>query len=444
MGSELHRSVERDPSEALRLARNSKAAGEGIWLSLAEELRADPTSSGPLSMAPFGVKDNLFVRGLPATGGTPAFAHVVARTDSPVVAILRAAGAVPIGKTQMHELGFGVTSLNRHGGAVINPRWPTRSAGGSSGGSAAAVAAGHVPFSLGTDTGGSCRLPAVFCGVWGFRPSHGRWPAGQSIPISPTRDTVGVIAKDLQTIGTVDAVVTGASAVLPAPDDTVRLGVPIDFFFDPIDPGVKSMFDAAVAQLSRAGIEVVPVALPELAALDHVTGFPIALFEAGVHLRAFCLAHDVSFDDLEGQIANDDVRQIFSMMRGNAVTGHAYFDAIEYGVPAIRTVFDRAFDDYRISALLMPACPVPAPSRDDSATTVCVDGIELPLFPTVSRNTSPASLSSHPSIAIPLLPRDDGMVPGCGLLLEGRRHEDRALLALAGRIGRLLHRLDRD
>ncbi|MCZ2820713.1 amidase family protein [Modestobacter sp. VKM Ac-2977] len=171
--------------------RAREVAELGVFLSLADH--PEP-GEGLLAGVPLAVKDNLDTRDLPTTGGTPALRDSRPGRDHHAVARLRAAGAAVLGKTNLHELAFGITSNNAAFGPVRNPHDPARSAGGSSGGSAVAVATGVVPIALGTNTGGSLRVPAAHCGVVGWRPTTGRWGTGRTVPISRTRDTAGVLA----------------------------------------------------------------------------------------------------------------------------------------------------------------------------------------------------------------------------------------------------------
>jgi indoleacetamide hydrolase len=149
---------------------------------------------GPLDHLSLAVKDNINTADLPTSAGTPALRGARPDEDAPVLAKLRKAGAIVIGKTNMHELALGTTNRNASFGTVANPRAAGRSAGGSSGGSAAAVADGTAHIALGTDTGGSVRIPASYCGIVGFRPSIGRWGNEGCVPLSPTRDTIGILA----------------------------------------------------------------------------------------------------------------------------------------------------------------------------------------------------------------------------------------------------------
>ena len=171
-------------------------------------LRASGEIVGPLHGVPIVVKDNIHVAGLPNSAGTPGLAEFVPAVDNPVVAALRAAGAIVLGKTNLHELAFGITSDNGAFGAVGNPFDPTTFAGGSSGGTAAAISAGMAPAGLGTDTGGSARIPAALTGIVGFRPSTGRYVSSAVTPISHTRDTIGVMARRVADVVLMDSVIT--------------------------------------------------------------------------------------------------------------------------------------------------------------------------------------------------------------------------------------------
>ena len=172
--------------------------------------RADATpANGPLHGLPVVVKDSIDTADLPTTAGTGALQGRTPTHDAPVVARLRAAGAIVAAKSTLHELSFGITGNNAVTGAVANPYDPNLIAGGSSSGSAVAVATGVASVALAADTGGSARLPAALCGVVGFRPTHGRYPGAGVVPISHTRDSVGVMARDVDSVALVDAVLAG-------------------------------------------------------------------------------------------------------------------------------------------------------------------------------------------------------------------------------------------
>lgn len=193
----------------------------------ADSLQKDGAELGPLHGVPIVVKDNIAAEGLPATGGTPALKNWVPSSDAEVLAKLKEAGAILLGKTNLHELAFGITSNNAAFGAVANAYDSRRFAGGSSGGTGAAVGGHLAPAGLGTDTGGSVRIPAALNGVAGLRPSSGRYLQGGIIPISKTRDTAGPLARSVEDLVLIDGIITGTGAALTAADlKTIRIGVP--------------------------------------------------------------------------------------------------------------------------------------------------------------------------------------------------------------------------
>lgn len=218
---------------------------------------------GPLDGLIFAIKDNIDLAGLPTTGGIGHYRASLAHADAPVVARLRAAGAVPVGKTNLHEAALGATSDNPWFGRVDHPSRPGFTPGGSSGGSAVAVAAGMCDFALGTDTMGSVRIPASYCGVAGFKPSAGAWPLAGVMPLSPRLDHVGVLALRVDLLARVFSTLCPSAPAMPPAARGARLA---DFSaaigVDDIAPGVMRMLEDARRRLREAGFEVVPATLP--------------------------------------------------------------------------------------------------------------------------------------------------------------------------------------
>ena len=202
----------------------------------------------PLSGIPLAIKDNIDCAGMPTAAGTAALRDAVPRADAPVVARVIDAGALAAGKANMHELAFGCTNDNGFFGPARNAYDPSRIPGGSSGGSAVLVASGAVPAALGTDTGGSVRIPAALCGLVGFRPTHGRYPSGGVVPISPTRDTVGPIARTVADVMLLDEILSGNGTALPAVDDTrgFRLAVPYSTLWEGLSPDARPVLERAL------------------------------------------------------------------------------------------------------------------------------------------------------------------------------------------------------
>ncbi|WP_136162496.1 amidase family protein [Sphingomonas flavalba] len=381
--------------------------------------------------APFvHVKDNIAVRGLQWTAGTPLFAGVRARRDAAAVRLLREAGASFPLKTTLHELAFGVTGANGWTGAIANPHAPGRVAGGSSGGGAAALAVGLGDLALVTDTGGSARIPAAFCGVIGFRPSTGRYPADGMIALTPSRDTIGLMAHDLRRIVRADAILAGETAALEPRDRPVRIGIATEAVLGPMEPDVTDAYRRCVALVVAAGHSVVPVDLAPILAIDESCGFAIALHETQASLRASTPAlTGRPFEDLLAAVATPDVAHLLALAAGGeAVTAARYADAIGREWPGLRRAYAALFAD-EIDALLLPTTPVTAPLIG-GGDSIALNGEQAPTFPTLTRFTRADSMAGLPSISLPF-GRDDRGLP-IGMMLSAARHADAMLLALAG------------
>ena len=430
----------RSPAERTMLVGRSRelaqatSATHGTWTSLAEPTGEEP-AQGPLSGVAISVKDNIDVRGLATTAGSPLLASAPVEADAGAVSALRAAGAVVVGKTNMHELALGITSDNATHGPARNPADPARSAGGSSGGSAASVALGVVPVALGSDTGGSVTIPASFCGVVGYRPSTGRWPGDGMVTLSTTRDTVGVHAWSVADARRVDELVTH----VPAPADTLavaglRLGLPRSRHAD-LDPEVARLTSDALAALEAAGAHLVEVDVADDVAVGAQAGTTLVFYEAPRLVRAR-LAAQGSLDataplaDLAARVASPDVRALVELMAAQPVPAQEYTAA---RAARWRLQRDHAatFARWALDALVWPSVPVlpPLVGQNDS---VVLNGRAVPVFATVTRNTGPGAVSGLPCVSVPA-GRSAGGLP-VGLSVEGRAHGDDHLLRVAAAV----------
>ena len=404
-------------------------------LARAEELdrlRAQGRILGPLHGLPLVAKDNIHVAGLPNTAGTPGLREFTPDADSAVVTALLDAGALVIGKTNMHELAFGITSDNAAFGAVANPFDTTTFAGGSSGGTASAIAAGLAPAGLGTDTGGSIRIPAALTGTVGFRPSNGRYPLSGVTPISHTRDTIGLIAWNVADLILLDEVIEPQGAAVPSlVAGEIRLGVPRTYYYTNLDEQSARIIDDALIRLAAAGVTLIEVDPEGIGPLVAQSGFPIALYEAVHDLSDYLDAFGtgVTLAELAAATASPDVRGIFAGITGEGqVSEEAYTAAMKIR-EELRRVFRDFFSAHDLDAIVFPTTPLPARPIENSMQTVELNGAQVPTFATYIHNTDPGSIAALPGISLPV-----GLTAGglpVGIAIDGPENSDRQLLAVA-------------
>lgn len=386
----------------------------------------------PLDGMTLAVKDNIDLQGLPTTAGCPALADSIAATTAPALQRLITAGATVYGKANMHELAFGVTSRNRAFGFVRNPHNRALTAGGSSGGSAAAVAAGQVSAALGTDTGGSIRVPAAFCGVVGFRPSWGRYSSEGVVPLAVSRDTIGPIARCVEDVARLDRCISGDGPLPDVPLRSLTLGLPQGFLLEDLDPSVERAWLGTLDRLKAAGATLRQCDVPGLfEAIDACT-MAITAYELRRDLPTHILARSRYRDAQEfvAQIASPDVQEIFRhiVLTSNGPTA-AHYEQIQRELrPRLRQLIANVFAAHRLDAWILPAVPVP-PFSLELERELTLNGKTVPLFMTTVRNLQQATIAGLPSLSLPM-PVGPIDLP-CGLCVEGLPGSDRNLLAIA-------------
>ncbi|HUF19948.1 MAG TPA: amidase family protein, partial [Burkholderiales bacterium] len=403
----------------------------------ADRTRARGASLGVLHGLPVPIKDSINTKDLPTTAGTPALRNFRPRADAPVAKALFDAGAIALGKTNLHELSFGWTSINTNFGAVRNPYDQAYIPGGSSGGTAVAVAARMAPAGLAEDTCGSVRVPAALSGIAGFRPSSTRWPVEGVAPLTTVFDTLGPHARSVGDLALFDAVVTG-NTTPPARGSLrgVRLGVIRDFFYATLDPEVERVAGSALQRLRDAGAELVEGSIPELEKLWATATFPIIQHETRPSITDYLAKYDtgVSWDALLEQ-ASDDLKHDFGLFVLDDATyrapREAYEEARTIHRPALQNAFRRYFGESAVSAIVYPATMVPALPIDGEALKtgeVDIQGNKVPFFVAISRNIAPASTAGIPGLVLPAGLTRQGLP--VGIEFDAPEMRDGDLLAL--------------
>ena len=382
-GERLNAFVTVAPEAAREAAEAAdRAAAEGRWLGLLHGM----------AMA---VKDNIETAGLRTTSGSTFFENHVPNDDAAVVARLRRAGAVIVGKAMLHELCFGVRSVNPVSGQCRNPWNTERVPGGSSGGSAAALAAGMVEGALGSDTGGSVRLPASICGVSGLRPTVGRVPNHGATPVSATFDTIGPMARRVEDVARILAVIAGPDRRDPISIDQplenflpglgdgiarVRMGVPGNFYFDDLADDIAEPVMAAVRELERHGAELVEVDVPG-AEETHLHATVMIFSDA-------CAYHAERLSERPEGFSKDVYDRMTNGWRYSAVDYARALRAREAWCRSLAELFER------VDILVSPTTPADPPPVVDERTL-------LEATADATRNTYAGGLGAIPGLSVP-------------------------------------------
>jgi mandelamide amidase len=400
-----------------------------------------PGTGGPLHGVPLALKDNLDTADMPTTGGTPGLRGHRPAKNGAVVQKLLDAGAIVLGKANLHELAYGITNNNAAFGAARNPYDPTRIPGASSGGVGVAVGARMAPGGIGSDTGGSVRVPAALCGIVGFRPTTGRWPQAGIVPISRTRDTAGPMTRSVADCVLLDRVVTGSSAAAPVRLQGLRLGVPRAHFWSPLGNEVAQAMERVLSTLKDAGAVLVEGDIADVGRLDGEAGFPIALYETVRDLGAYLAGHGskLGYAELVAQCASPDVAGLLQSLHGEgAIPEAVYRHALDVLRPQLQAAYREHFRRHDVAAVIFPTTPLAAaPIGEDE--TVDLNGERAPTFPTFIRNTSPGSVAGIPGISVPAAMTAAGLP--LGLELDGPEGDDARLLAIAAAVEAVLPKM---
>ena len=386
----------------------------------------------PLHGLPIPVKDSVNTKDYPTTGGTTALKEFYPAEDSALVTKLKDAGAIVMGKTNIHELSFGWTSNNQAFGAVRNPYDTSRIPGGSSGGTAAVIAAKMAPIGIAEDTQGSIRVPAAMCGIYGFRPTQNRYPNQGVIPITPLFDQVGPHTRNVADLALFDHVISGDPIVASATSlQGLRLGVPREYFYGMLDTEVERVTNEALKKLADAGAVLVEANVPELGRLISLTTAQVQSYHVKLMLTRYLEEFNtgVTFDELMEQ-ASPDIKSAFALyvLGGDETpTEEDFVAARDEHLPALRKTLGDYYRDNDLAAMVFPASQISAPPiGHDTETTL--NGKTVPFEPVISRNISPGSTGGLPGIIAPADLNSEGL-PVC-LELDGPAGSDRALLSI--------------
>ena len=385
-------------------------------LARAEELDrelAHGVDRGPLHGIPIAHKDLMWTKGVRTTSGSKIFADFVPDRDAPVVQRLAEAGAVMVGKAGLHELAYGITSDNPHFGTIRNPRNPEHSPGGSSGGSAVAVATGMAFMATGTDTGGSIRVPASFCGVAGLKPTYGLIDRSGVQPLGLSLDHVGPLARTVGDLRLALDAMSDSARRKPAPASIsqIRIGLPENFYFTSTAPEVKTTVHDAAQRAEKLGVRVIPVRVPDIDALNTV-GLVILLSEAAaVHQTHLHRRGDFGADVLA------------LLDEGSLIPAVDYVNA-QRQRKLLLDEFHKLFHD--IDCLFTPSTPITAPRIGQ--TEIALDGAQYNTRILTTRFARGINVLGFPALSIPCGTSAEGLP--IGLQMIARPFEENLLLGL--------------
>ncbi|MES2245530.1 MAG: amidase [Pseudomonadota bacterium] len=391
-----------------------------------DDLRTAGKRRSPLAGIPVSIKDLFDVAG----GRTYAGSRVLAQTpraeeDAIVVQRLRASGAVIMGRTNMTEFAYSGLGINSHYGTPLNPyrRHEARIPGGSSSGAAVSVSDGMALGAVATDTGGSARIPAAFCGLTGFKPTASRIPLAGAYPLSPSLDSVGSIGATVECCALLDAVMAGIAWQAPRQSSdgaSLRLGMVMNYVMDDLDPQVAKAYENAMATLSHNGVRIEPVHFPELQELPEINrqgGFPA--YESYRHQAGLVASHAHEYDP----------RVLSRILRGQAMSDTDYMRLRKQRSDLIARTHSR-FEGF--DALISPTVPIVAPLLADCEDDDNYSRLNLLTL----RNPSIVNFLDGCALSLPC--HEPGLAP-VGLMLFQQGGFDHQLLTVAYIVERILH-----
>ncbi len=383
-----------------------------------ERVLAETPPDAPLYGVPYSCKDMIGTRDLPTTAASPAWADYRTGGDAAILRQSEALGAALIGKNNLHEWAYGTTGINEATGTSVNPYDPERVAGGSSTGSAVAVARGYSTFSLGTDTGGSVRAPAALCGLVGFKPSHGRLSTEGVLPFSWSLDHIGLFTRTAEDAALLLSLLSPGRAA--APGMPLKIGLPRAFFFEHCDPEILAAVEDAVAALRGSGAELHDLDFTEPLELTRSASLAVQMAEAASFHRPHLAARGARY--------SAEFRAGLAL--GQSLLATHYVDAKRM-IEAYRQDVARLLRE--VDFLLTPACPIFAPKLGTQHVTET--GLREAAGNAITRYTTLFNMTGQPAIVLPLGLGKAGLP--MALQLVGRAGEDEALLAAACQLERL-------
>lgn len=370
---------------------------------------------GPLHGVPIGIKDIIYTRDLMTTMGAETYRGYISSHDATVVERLKSAGAIIIGKLNTHQFAYGPTGDRSDFGPVRNPYNLAKISGGSSSGSGAAVAAGLCYAAIGTDTGGSVRIPSSCCGIVGMKPTFGRMSKNGIYPLSWTLDHLGPMTRSVEDSALLLSVLSGYDAKDPCSshrdsEDFARyidkdlggkiVGVPASFYFDGVDPEVESKVRKAVDRLHKLGVEIREIQIPRIHDTLDAQRTTIAAESFAVHYH---LLNNFP-DQYEEEVRN-------RLLAGEAIQAREYINAQQVKSTAVRE-FEEIFA--KIDVLAAPTLPILPTDLNQRSVSIC--GIEESVCSALTRLTAPTNLTGFPSISVPCGTSDTGLPIGLQLI----------------------------